>query len=107
MTVEPQEEIETISKKIMTFQELKTLTMHQDYIYKKIIVPGLNKLPNDIREEKIQDFNHYYRTNRNIIGYLWKEHLENKLIIDHLMIDKEVAAKVERTRLEIEEELIK
>jgi len=106
MPTEPQEEIEKISKKILTFQELKTLTMHQDYIYKKIIVPSLNKLPNDIREEKINDFNHYYKTNRNIIAYLWKAHLENKLVLEHLMLDKDVTPKIERVRLEIEEELI-
>ncbi len=76
MSSEPEEAIEEISQKIESLRELKSLTFHQDFVYKSIIKPELDKLASAGKQSVVDAFSHYYRTNRNIIAYLWTE-LEN------------------------------
>lgn len=71
--VTPDEALEDISKEIRSLRELKALTFHQDYVYRHVINPTLQKLQKQGDKDAVQAFNHYYKTNRNIIAYLWKE----------------------------------
>ena len=72
-SVTPDEALEEISEEIHTLRELKALTFHQDYVYRHILKPGLDKLSQSGQKDVVDAFHHYYRTNRNIIAYLWKE----------------------------------
>jgi len=72
-SITPDEALEDISKEIHSMRELKALTFHQDYVYRHVIHPALSKLEKQGEKEAIKAFSHYYKTNRNIIAYLWKE----------------------------------
>jgi hypothetical protein len=72
-SITPDEAIEEISEEIQSLRELKALTFHQDYVYRHVIHPALLKLQKQGDKEAVDAFSHYYKTNRNIIAYLWKE----------------------------------
>ncbi len=74
----PEDAIEEISQEIQSLRELKALTFHQDYIYKHQIKKGLDVLARAGNKDIVEAFSHYYRTNRNIIAYLWQEVMKAK-----------------------------
>jgi len=100
-----QDQLEDLSKNVESLRELKSLVLHNDYVYKREIVPALNKLPSDIREETIKQFNHYHSMSKNIITYLWKTHLENKITLGRLKLDTDVKKKIEALDDEVGDEL--
>lgn len=103
MTTE-EENIEELSKEVATLRELKAITFHLDNEYKKHIIPTLDKLPAEIKSKAVDTFNHYFRTARNMVTYLWKEHSENKLILEILLEDEAVKKKIEKIKSEIDVE---
>ena len=98
-------DIEESAEKVESLKELKTLGLHLDYILKEQILPAISKLPVDIKEKTAVTFSHYHKVTKKIIGYLWKTHLENKVIIKELEKDKDFLKKIEYIKDAIEEEV--
>jgi hypothetical protein len=104
MVQSPEEEIEEISTSIESFRELKTIIYHQDYVYKKEIIVALNRLPPDIKENTVATFNHFYKTYKNVVGYLWKTSIKQKQILAKLCEDKDIAKQMEEIEVTLSEE---
>lgn len=76
--------MEELSKQVDSLKELKVLNVHQEFVFNMHLVPALNKVPSDIRESTIKVMNHYNKIWTNIITYLWRIHLDNKLTLEYL-----------------------
>ena len=98
MSRKPDEEMEKMSKRVETLRELKSFALHQDFVYKSEIIPSLQKLPANIKDKTIKSFNHYYKVNRNIIGYLWKEAAIAKKILEELSKDSVIKEDIENLK---------
>jgi len=104
VTLTAEEQLEELSTEIKTFKELKAIIFHQDYVIAQQLMPALNRLPSDIKEATLNQFNHYFRTNKNIISYLWTEGLRQKNLLDTLRENPDVKAIIEQAEQEIEDQ---
>ena len=90
-----EESIEELAQNVTSFKELKAIVFSQDMVYKNILLPAFARLPSDIRDDRLKMFNHFFRTYKNMIGYLWKEGVRMKQIIEELSNDEETCKKIE------------